>query len=238
MADQILKEVENHPYLGVEMSHRLSWGDHKGNITQKANRSLNFIRRNLGKCSPKTKEMAYKSLVQPHLQYACAVWDPYQANHIKKLESVQSKAARFVLNRYDRYASATEMKKELGWIPQQAHRFTIRMTTFYKAINNHIVLPLPQYVTRNARISRNSHPYQYSIPSAHLDPYKFSFFPRTIRCWNILPPCIISSPTPEAFKASLLQALQKNEMFMVPPRDIFNRPRLGSSSDYSIGAVF
>ena len=42
------------------------------------------------------KNLAYLSLVRPHLEYAAAAWDPYIAKDIQQLERVQRRAARFV----------------------------------------------------------------------------------------------------------------------------------------------
>jgi hypothetical protein len=229
MFGQELQQVEHHPYLGVELSQNLSWGQHIDIISNRANRSLNFIRRNLSRCSSTTKQMAYKSLVQPHLQYASAAWDPYQANHINKIEKVQSKAARFVLNRYGRTDSVTQMRSELKWHPQQVYRCANRLTVLRKILSDEIAVPLPSNIQQNKRVTRGCHPHQFVLPSAHIDTYKFSFFPRTIRCWNILPSNIIEQPDTDKFKASLIGAFDNQEMYVVPPRDIFNRPRLGSS---------
>ena len=238
MSNHLMERVEHNPYLGVELSSNHSWGNHIDNVTQKAHRSLNFLRRNLGKCSKTTKEMAYKSLVQPHLQYASSAWDPHQANHIRKIERVQAKAARFVLGRYGQCDSVSEMRKELGWHTQQAQRFVNRMTILYKTINGHIALSIPPTFIPNNRISRGQHQHQFIIPSIHIDSYKYSYFPRTIRCWNILPSYIIESKDPDSFKTSLHKALNSNEIYVVPPRDIFNRPRLGSGSCSQPGAVY
>ena len=43
---------------------------------------LNFLRRNLYKCSQEVKASAYISLVRPLMEYACIVWDPYQITYI------------------------------------------------------------------------------------------------------------------------------------------------------------
>ena len=57
------------------------------------------MRRNTYCCSQKAKKnLAYLSLVRPHLEYAAAAWDPYMymAKDIQQLERVQHRAARFV----------------------------------------------------------------------------------------------------------------------------------------------
>lgn len=65
-----LKPVDEHPYLGVHRSKDLRWNVHVAEISKKANSTLGFIRRNLGKCSQDVKDKAYKSLVRPDMEYA------------------------------------------------------------------------------------------------------------------------------------------------------------------------
>ena len=61
---------------------------------------LVLIQRNLKVSSIKAKELAYKALVRPHLEYASTVWSPWQQGSSAMLEKVQRHAARFVLNDY------------------------------------------------------------------------------------------------------------------------------------------
>ena len=62
----------------------------------KAMRSLNFIKRNLHKCTSNTKSLAYTSLVRPTLEYASSVWDPFLNKNILAIEMIQRRAARWV----------------------------------------------------------------------------------------------------------------------------------------------
>ena len=89
-----LQEVSYHPYLGVELSSDLTWKPHICNITSKANRILNLLRRHLYGCNQDVKERAFTSLVQPHLYYSSSVWDPYYKYVILTLEKVHRKGAR------------------------------------------------------------------------------------------------------------------------------------------------
>ena len=68
----------------------------------------------LSRCSSETKEKAFTTLVRPVLEYAGVVWDPWQANHISQLESIQRKAARSVHAVYRRSSSVTRMMDNLG----------------------------------------------------------------------------------------------------------------------------
>ena len=58
---------------------------------------------------------AYTTGVRPLLEFASPAWDPYQANHIKKIEAVQRRAARFVKSDYDNCSSVNNILVELGW---------------------------------------------------------------------------------------------------------------------------
>jgi len=94
----LISSVDQHSYLGVILNTNMSFSQHISNITTKAFKVLNFLRRNLYQCSKETKSRAYLSLVHPILEYASTVWDPYT---IKELERVQRSAARWVCSNYD-----------------------------------------------------------------------------------------------------------------------------------------
>ena len=49
------------------------------------------------------------------------------------------------------------------------------------------------------RSTRNMHQLSFQIPSSRSNYRKFSYFPRTIRDWNALPPDIVSAKTFDAF---------------------------------------
>ena len=95
--------------MGVTIQSDLKWDSHINNFTTKGNKTLGFLRRNINISSTKVKEQTYKSLVRPSLEYACSVWDPYTKEDITQLEQVQSRAARYVTNRYHNTSSVSNM---------------------------------------------------------------------------------------------------------------------------------
>ena len=72
-----LESVNQYKYLGVTLCRDLKWNDHIGSVVGKAGGRLRFIGRILGKCNQATKEIAYKSLVRPILEYCSGMGDPY-----------------------------------------------------------------------------------------------------------------------------------------------------------------
>ena len=95
----VLEYVSSAKYLGVDISSDLSWDTHINRISNKANNTLGFLRRNIRIHSKSLKFSAYKVLVRPELEYCFTVWCPFTDSNISKLEAVQRRAARWV--RYD-----------------------------------------------------------------------------------------------------------------------------------------
>ena len=85
---QILQTTDSSKYLGVTMSDDLTWQRHVDITTSKANRTLGFIRRNLGECSKQVKVTAYTTMVRPTLEYSSTVWDPTSPTLCHKVEQV------------------------------------------------------------------------------------------------------------------------------------------------------
>ena len=83
---------------------------------KKANKSLNFIRRNLSKCHQDVTLVPISPLYGLYLntQHAYA-WDPHQEYLIYEIEKIQRQAARWALSDYNHYSSVTEMLRLLGW---------------------------------------------------------------------------------------------------------------------------
>ena len=133
----VLESVYHHPYLGIELTSNLNWGKHISNIVGKVNRTLGFLRRNLGKCPESVKNQAYTTLIRPRLEYCSSVWDPHTHKHVKDIEGIQRRAARFVNGCYVRTpGTVTKLLKELECSTLQQRRQMSRLTMMYKIVND------------------------------------------------------------------------------------------------------
>ena len=115
LQNTLIPSVSHVKYLGVVIDKNLKWTQHVNMITAKANSIQDLLQRNLVKCSPSVKCSCYTTLVRPILDYACTVWSPYHQQNIYKLEIVQRRAARFVMNNFNKTASVSEMLNHLQW---------------------------------------------------------------------------------------------------------------------------
>ena len=93
-----LKTVSQGKYLGITIDSKLSFNPHIDNICKKANTTRAFISRNTKGCPRHFKSLAYTTFVRPLLEYSPTIWDPYTETNIKKLQSVQRRAARDVMD--------------------------------------------------------------------------------------------------------------------------------------------
>ena len=144
--NQTLEVVPCARYLGVDISHDLSWKPHINRITDNANKSLGFLRRNLKAKNLQLRERAYKAIVRPQLEYAASVWDPHTQDDINKIEMVQRRAGRWVLNDNSPYSSVSDMLEKLNWHTLEQRCADSRLVLFYKIIYGYVAVPLPTYM--------------------------------------------------------------------------------------------
>ena len=160
-----LQSTSCHSYLGVEISSDLKWNNHISRISAKANRTLGFVCRNLKSCSKRIKLLAYFTLIRPILEYGAPIWDPYTHILIDKLESIQRRAVRFIMNDYSRYSSVTDVMSELGIEPLILRRKIARLTNFLKAWGSGpgglLAIPVQKLLHPVNRFSRHSNVNNY-----------------------------------------------------------------------------
>ena len=108
-------------------------------ITKKTNGTLECLRRNLKTCHTQLKETSYTVLIRA----CCNIVRKYGTHtlkmDVKKLESVQWRAARFVTENNRRDSSVTSMMQTLGWQSLEDRR---REAMMYKVLV-HVLVPVP-----------------------------------------------------------------------------------------------
>ena len=108
---------ESHPGCKSEME------SHLHELSSKATKTLNLIKRNFWFCDEDTKCLLHKTLVRPKLEYASVlVLDPHYLCDVNKLENIQRPAARFCKGDYKYSSSGTSMIKGLEWEPLASRR--------------------------------------------------------------------------------------------------------------------
>ncbi len=195
-----LNTVPAAKYLGVTLDSKLTFNQHIAATSKKANSTRAFVTRTTKFCPRKVRDEAYKTFVRPSLEYASTVWSPHTDKNIKKLEAVQRRAARSVMNDHDRTSSVTAMLHRLKWETLEERRAKSRVMLFYKVVTGLVEVTLPTYIIQGSQLTRG-HSLRFLVPTVRLDVYKHSFYPASIRLWNGLPAEAVTSASPDAFRA-------------------------------------
>ena len=191
-------------YLGVTISSDLSWAKHADNIVKKANSTMAFLRRNIRNAPQSAKDKAYKTYVRPTLEYASTTWASKTATLNQKIDMVQRRSARFVMNDYRRTSSATAMLETLNWDTLERRRDQARLTMMFRIVHQLVDMPAETYLTPSSHTGRTrGHDTRFQQIQTRFAGYQNSFFPCTIVLWNQLPQSAVSQTTLDAFQSHL-----------------------------------
>ena len=64
-------------------------------------------------------------------------------------------------------------------------------------------------IPNSEKRTRNSHAFKYRMPKVSKDVFKFSFFPRSITEWNLLPADLVNCKSLSNFKLNLGKLVNK-----------------------------
>lgn len=113
---------------------------------------------------------------------------------IDKIEGVQNRAVRFILNKYSGFQSVTQMKACIEMEHLDTRRKKRRLKLIHAIYNNltgvdrSIYLKKPHYISK-----RKDHSKKIREIKCRTNYMKFSFFPRAIGEWNELPADMVSA---------------------------------------------
>ena len=107
-----------HRDLGVLLQSNLNWSNHYNLMCSKAYRVLNLIRRSFSSSnSVVTRRSLYISLVRSQMSYCSQLWRPFLIKDIKKLESVQRRATKFIIGSEQKGLNYKERLIHLNLLP-------------------------------------------------------------------------------------------------------------------------
>ena len=142
-------------------------------------------------------------MVRPFLEYSAVVWDPHLEKDKAVIENVQRRAARYATGNYSERSTGCieRMLQELNWEKLEQRRKTLRLAFLHKINNNLVDISIDNFTKRSDSRTRGSQRFQ----QIHIkNPVYFnSFFPRTLREWNKLPPSLTSMESTDVFRDCL-----------------------------------
>ena len=197
-------------YVCMKISESPPWGQHVSEISSKATKALGFLHRNLAFAPRSTKEVAYKTLVRPKLEYAAPIWSPHSKLQNKQIEKVQRTAARWTCRRWRNTSSVGVMLDELEWPSLEARRDKSSLFLFHKIHCGAVFIEKDKYMTPAHRLktTRSSHSAQYRRHQTYNDALKNFPFPPEL--FHIGIACLLLWPIPSSQRSLGHSLLNKN----------------------------
>ena len=197
-----LEHVNSHEYLGITINSNLRWNTHT--VLSLPRRP--GIRRTLHPCNPEVKKVVYMSLVRPKLEYSSAAWNLHTQNNTTQLDKVQWNASRFILSDYERKSSVTDMLYKLNLDTLERRRQHHMVKTFHKVFYGHDVINIPASIIPSQRDN-----LKFVQSASRINCHLYSFYPRDIRFWNLLPFHLRNMKDMDAFGQSLTELCRSGE---------------------------
>jgi hypothetical protein len=189
--------------LGLYIDHHLTWKNHIEQLCVKLSKLIGLLYRIRFYLDRDTNVLFYNSYVLPHLDYAINVWGGASNCYIDKVQVLQNRAARTVLN--VNYGSSSQLNlKELQWMTvRQRYDYQVFLLLF-KVFNGLVPATLNYFkLNHNVYNFRSTTSSLLHVPHPHMNLMKTSFQYRGALLWNSLPSSIRSIDKLAVFKTAL-----------------------------------
>ena len=164
----VLSQVTSYKYLGVTITHDLSWKPHISSISNKTRKPIGMIYRKYYRHSdPTTLLRLYLTIIRPNLEYACPVWDPSYKAEINALENVQKFGLRICVKSW--YANYDDLLQQLKVPSLEMRRMRMRLCHLFKIMKQMTFFPDAPIIPRALDLlykSRSTHSNAIFIPRA------------------------------------------------------------------------
>ena len=132
-----IKQVSECKTLGVIVDQHLSWKSNSENICKKITAGISAIRRVKPLVDKDTLISIYNAIVRPYFDYCCEVWDVFGESQSKRLQKLQNRAARIILNMSNDVNHSIALRA-LGWEPLKTERKKAKAKMMYKVLVKYI----------------------------------------------------------------------------------------------------
>ena len=210
-----LKQVNQTKLLGITLDSQLSWSVQIDSIVAKMGKGIAMARKCVAYTSPPILNQVVQSLILSHLDYCPVIWSSASKKELNKLQLVQNRAARLVLQCSNR-TNVSLMHKRLSWLPVE-HRLFVSLLYFFRKVlsSRH-----PTFLADQLEYIENSHTHftrkalsgDLVLPRPRTNYLKSTVHYRAIFSWNKLPVSTRLANNKSSFKNILKSELMKKIM--------------------------
>lgn len=216
MQDSKLEEVITFKYLGVIIDNELSFKMHYDYIHKKLNKKVGYFYRIGRNLNYKSRLLVYNAVILPHLQYCCSILALFNKTQINKLQILQNRCLRRILNA-PFHTHINDMLIKLNFLNVKdiisynvlifIHRLTLGL--------------LPSYLTNDLLANKEIHNYDtrtknnYYIKSVKHKKSSNSLFYKGLSMYNKLPDSLKSIVRIKIYKKELKTYMMSHDISFI-----------------------
>ena len=204
-----IKRVKSAKVLGVEIDENLNWEKHIEYIASKVSSGIGALKKLKEFVDRDTLVLVYNALIQPHFDYCCEVWDELGKGLGERLQKLQNRAARVVMNFKNEHGQSILARTALGWTSLEERRALMKAKLMYKTVNQ----LAPQRLCNIFQSSNTVNSYNLRgsstglfIPRSRTEFFKKSFSYSGAKLWNRIPENILNSISYNSFCKNLFSS--------------------------------
>ena len=175
----------------MTIDSQLTFRQHVARVISKAYGALKTLCHVKASLPTVTRILLYRTLVLPHLEYCSAIWDPHTAELTSKVERVQNRVMRYMLDKLPRTPSDS-LRQQLNWQTLEERKKFHRAKLTYRILKELAPTCLHGKFHKNSEIGRaggrNADNIYVIRPNTNWA--KNSFHYRATLTWNSLDPTI------------------------------------------------
>jgi hypothetical protein len=195
-----IEQVKEHKLLGITVDDRLQWQAHTEKVCKTVSRNLFLLSKLQLIVDQDCRKLFYNAYIKPHIDYGSTMWDGCAEVHMKKLNSLQRRAAKLILP--DPSLSTDEKLEHIDIFSLKEQHLYNKGAFMFKVFNGDV----PEYILDLYSRSQSRYPNSRNdliLPRPRIDLFKNSISFSGSFLWNSLPTNITSSTSISHYKKAL-----------------------------------
>lgn len=209
-----IERVREIKYLGVFLDECLRFKKHVTYVEGKVGSKLGLLNRVGNFVGPCTRDLIYKTMIAPHMEYCSTVLLYANKEEIERLQRLQNRAMRIILH-CDIYTSTRRMRDVLNYFTIDERIKLNVLTIIYNMKNGNITPEMcdrVEYVgQRTGRVTRQSN--DIALPFKRTMSSQKSIYYKGFKLFNELPDDVKSATNLNIFKRRLREYFIQQRLF-------------------------
>ena len=197
---KVITSSENVTLLGLEVDSKLNFDEHISKLCNKSAGQLNVLCRIRHLIGLEERKILINSFIYSNFNYCPLVWHFSSRKSINKIENIQKRALRFLLNDYS--SDYKTLLKKTNKCTMEVKRLRLLALEIFKAFNENCPTFIKDYFEKNA--NSVSKKYDLKIPIQN----SITFGDKSLRSlaprvWNSLPKQVKTETSYVKFKEEI-----------------------------------